>query len=205
MPASRCWLHFVPALALALTLTLTLMSSFAAAQQSDQAVAERALGPQWKQFSRRAGMIFAGTVLAPAIRPASNQTGTTDRSELRTSAGTAPGATTAVHLSFRVDEAIAGVEQGGILTIHEWTGAGDRLRPVSTGQHFLIFLYPSSRLGLTSPVGGALGQIALDASGQNVRAVPVSMVSSDAKQPDAAATNISIVQLERAIRSARGE
>jgi hypothetical protein len=203
MPASRCWLHFVPALALALTLTL--MSSFAAAQPSDQAVAERALGPQWKQFSRRAGMIFAGTVLAPAIRPTSNQTGTTDRSVLHTSAGTAPGAITAVHLSFRVDEAIAGVEQGEILTIHEWPGAHDRLRPVSTGQHFLIFLYPPSRLGLTSPVGGALGQIALDASGQNVPAVPVSMVSSDAKQPDAAATNISVVQIERAIRSARGE
>jgi len=205
MPALRCGLYFVPAVA------LVLLSNFTAAQQSDQVVAERALGPQWKQLSRRAGMIFAGTVLAPATQPGSNGAGTTNRLVLGTAAGTTP----AVQLSFRVDEGIAGVEKGKVLTIREWTGAQDRLRPVSPGQHFLIFLYPPSRLGLTSPVGGSLGQIALDASGQNVRAGSDSIVSSDAQQPGAAATNISIVQvgavqisvaqLGRAIRAARGE
>jgi hypothetical protein len=35
------------------------LSSFAAAQPSDQVAAARVLGPQWKQLSRRAKMIFA--------------------------------------------------------------------------------------------------------------------------------------------------
>ena len=128
-------------------------SSVAAAQPSDQVIAERVLGPQWKQFSRRAGMIFAGTVLA-STRPAM----TIDR------------AIPAVQVSFRVDRAIAGVERGQVLTIREWAGAwsSSLLRPMNQGQHILIFLYPPSRLGLTSPVGGSLGQVALDASGKNV-------------------------------------
>jgi hypothetical protein len=203
MPSSRSELHFVPAL----TLALALMSGFAAAQQSDQAVAERALGPQWKQLSLRAGMIFSGTVLAPATRTAATRTGpnlagTRDRLVLGMSAGTAP----AIQLSFRVDEAIAGIGQGEILTVHEWAGTPGRLPPVSAGQHFLMFLYPPSRLGFTSPVGGSLGQVALDASGQNLPApAAASMVSSDAQQPDAAARKISVVQLERAVRGARGE
>jgi hypothetical protein len=131
------------------------LSSFAAAQQSDQVVAERVLGPQWKQLSRRAGMIFAGTVLTTAT-----QTAATDR--------TVPPVTPAVQLSFRVDQAIAGVEQGQILTLHEWAGAWSMHRPMRSGQHILIFLYPLSRLGLTSPVGGSLGQVALDPSGKSV-------------------------------------
>jgi hypothetical protein len=130
-------------------------ASFALAQQSDQVVAERVLGPQWKQLSRRAGMIFAGTVLASAP-PAT----TIDRA--------VPASIPAVELSFRVDEPIAGVKRGQVVTIHEWTGAMDRQRLMVKGQRILILLYPPSRLGLTSPVGGSLGQVALDASGKNV-------------------------------------
>ena len=126
-------------------------ASFAAAQASDQVIAERVLGSQWKQLSRRAGMIFAGTVLA-----STPPTATIDR------------AIPAVQLSFRVDRAIAGVKRGQVVTIHEWAGAWSMHRPMSKGQHILIFLYPPSRLGLTSPVGGSLGQVALDASGKNV-------------------------------------
>jgi hypothetical protein len=69
------------------------------------------------------------------------------------------------------------------------------------GQHILIFLYPPSRLGLTSPVGGWLGQVALDASGNNV-----SNVSKDAQKWSASGIGtVSVIQLERAIRSARSE
>ena len=38
-------------------------------------------------------------------------------------------------------------------------------RPMRKGEHFLLFLYPPSRLGLTSPVRGAQGQVPLDAGG----------------------------------------
>ncbi len=139
-------------------------------------------------------MIFAGTVLstpaqAATIKTATIQTATTptvvtDRA--------VPGATPAVELSFRVDEAIAGVEPGQILTIHEWAGAWSMHRPMSKGQHILIFLYPPSRLGLTSPVGGSLGQVALDLTGKKVTGKNVSQ-------------SISVIQLERAIRGARNE
>ena len=152
-------------------LAVSALPVFAAAQ-SDDAVAEQILGPQWQQLSRRAGMVFAGTVLSAP------QTPRTDREP------------STVELSFRVDRAIAGVHAGQILTIHEWMGAWSRHRPMRPGDHVLLFLYPPSRLGLTSPVGGALGQVALDASGQKVL------------RP---AAYISISQLERAIRAARGE
>src|ERR1019366_6593758 len=154
-----------------LAVALAFLSSFVAAQQSDQALAERVLGPQWKQLSRRAGMIFAGTVLNATAQTVAPQTAATDRID--------PGTTPAVQLNFRVDEAIAGVERGQVLTIHEWAGAWSMHRPMSKGQHFLMFLYPPSRLGLTSPVGGSLGQIALDSSGQN----------GDALKPDAQKPN----------------
>jgi hypothetical protein len=158
-------------------------SNLGAAQQSDQVIAERVLGSQWRQMSRRAGMIFAGTVLTTATSIATTQTAATDR--------TLPGATPAVQLSFRVDEAIAGVERRQILTIHEWAGAWSMQRPMSKGQHILIFLYPLSRLGLTSPVGGSVGQVALDPNGK----------SASSAQPRFATASVS--QLERAIRSAR--
>jgi hypothetical protein len=170
------------------------LSSFTAAQQSDQVIAERVLGPQWKQLSRRAGMIFAGTVLTAAA-----QTAATDR------------AVPAVQLSFRVDRAIAGVERGQILTIHEWAGAWSMHRPIRSGQHILIFLYPPSRLGFTSPVGGSLGQVALDPSGKNVAeqkpAADIGLRNESSSRPRVPVDtgSVSIVQLERAIRSAREE
>ncbi|MGD0792031.1 MAG: hypothetical protein ABR920_09695 [Terriglobales bacterium] len=176
------------------------LSSFAAAQQSDQVIAERVLGPQWKQLSRRAGMIFAGTVLAAAT-----QTAATDRA--------VPGTTPAVQLSFRVDQPIAGVERGQVLTIHEWAGAWAMHRPMRSGQRVLIFLYPPSRLGLTSPVGGSLGQVALDPSGKNVSeharkpaaAIGLRNPSSPRPRVTVDTRGVSVVQLERAIRSAREE
>ena len=188
-----------------LVVALAFLSSFAAAQQSDQVVAERVLGPQWKQLSRRAGMIFAGTVLAAPAQTVTAQTAAADRA--------VPGTTPAVQLRFRVDRAIVGVEQGQILTIHEWAGAWSMHRPMRSGQHILIFLYPLSRLGLTSPVGGSLGQVALDPSGKNVSeymqkpAAAVSLRNEPSARPHVPvdARNVSVVQLERAIRSAREE
>jgi hypothetical protein len=176
------------------------LSSSAAAQQSDQVIAERVLGPQWKQLSRRAGMIFAGTVLNGATSTVTTQTAVTDRAD--------PGATPAVQLSFRVDEAIAGVERGQVLTIHEWAGAWSMHRPMSKGEHILIFLYPPSRLGLTSPVGGSLGQVALDSSGKNIverKSTAIGVQNTSSAQPRVPVARVSVVQLERAIRSARSE
>ena len=167
-------------------------------QSSDQAVAERILGPRWQQLSRRAGMIFVGTVLGGAAPD---------------SESVAAGKVSySVQVRFRVDRAIAGVESGQILTIHEWAGASSLHRPMVGGQHLLLFLYPPSRLGLTSPVDGSLGQILLDSRGEyvskdellrrNAMTALQTMPVGAAQQPSA---TVSVGQLERAIRSARKE
>ncbi len=181
------------------------LSILAAAQQSDQVIAERVLGPQWKQLSRRAGMIFAGTVLTAATQTGITQTAAPDRA--------VSAAAPMVQLSFRVHQAIAGVEQGQILTIHEWAGAWSMHRSMSSGQHILIFLYPLSRLGFTSPVGGSLGQVVLDPSGKIVSnyeqtpSAPMGVQNESLPQPPVPldTRSVSVVQLERAIRSARNE
>jgi hypothetical protein len=189
-------------------------ANFALAQQSDQVIAERVLGAQWKQLSRRAGMIFTGTVLGSTL-PAT----TIDRG--------VPASIPAVQLSFRVDRAIAGVERGQVLAIREWAGAwsSSMRRPMIKGQHILIFLYPPSRLGLTSPVGGSLGQVALDSSGKTVsrpgfanafqpgRHVPEGLKPASSQRRNGTAEavpytkpgTVSVVQLERAIRGVRSE
>ncbi len=185
------------------------LSISAAGQQSDQVIAERVLGPQWKQLSHRAGMIFAGTVLTTAAQtPAIDRAVPAATPSVQTPAIPTP----AIQLIFRVDRAIAGVEPGQILTIHEWAGAWSMHRPMSSGQHILIFLYPPSRLGFTSPVGGSLGQVALDSSGKNVSdqeqkpaAVGVRNGSPPRPLVPVDTGSVSVVQLERAIRSARTE
>lgn len=140
------------------------VSNLAAATQSDFEAAERVLGPQWKQLSCRAGMVFAGTVM-------------NSRAQEVGTARTVPS----TELSFRIDRAIAGVKSGHVLTIHEWQGAISRHRSLRNGDHVLLFLYPPSRLGFTSPIGGSQGQISLNGSEKDLD------------------------KLERAIRTARGE
>jgi hypothetical protein len=170
------------------------LSSLAAGQSlsgqsvSDEAVASQILGPQWKQLARRAGIIFAGTVLAAAAQTVTPAAATQFA---------IPGAIPTIQLRFRVNEAIAGVEPGQTLTVHEWAGASSMHRALQPGERILIFLYAPSRLGLTSPVAGQSGLIALDSTGKNLTAAP-----SGAHLDPA---SISVVQLKRAIRSAREE
>jgi hypothetical protein len=105
----------------------------------------------FRQLVRSAGIIFSGRVVfighaASALRP--------------------KPASTAV--TFRVENAIRGTLPGRNLTIHEWAGlwtSGERYR---VGERVLLFLYSPSRLGLTSPVAGALGKFTMDAQGQVV-------------------------------------
>jgi hypothetical protein len=182
---------------------------------SDQATAARVLGSQWKQMSRRAGIIFVGTVLAGDLPVPTSD-------EFIAAPATIPPSLSTIHVSFRVDRGIAGVESGQLLTIHEWEGASSVHRPMNTGQHVLLFLYSPSRLGFTSPVGGASGEVLLDASGKNVaeRKPGANFKSLSATAPSipsdpsiASTPSLSlrtgpnrpvrVDQLERAIRSAR--
>jgi hypothetical protein len=105
----------------------------------------------FRQLVRSAGIIFSGRVVfigraASPLRP--------------------NPASTAV--TFQVENAIRGTLPGRNLTIHEWAGlwtSGERYR---VGERVLLFLYSPSRLGLTSPVAGALGKFTMDAQGQVV-------------------------------------
>lgn len=100
-------------------------------------------------FARPAGMIFSGTVTRIERKPAH-----------------AGQAVATVMVTFRVNNAIRGVTPGDELTVVEWIGlwsAGQRYR---LGEHLLLFLYPNSKLGLTSLVGGNMGRFAIDASGR---------------------------------------
>jgi hypothetical protein len=157
----------------------------AAAQQSDQLLAARVLGPEWKKMVRTAGIVFSGTVLSVENLPAKDQ------------------AVPTIQMKLRVVRAIAGVEAGQVLTIREWAGAWSMHRPLRPGEHVLLLLYPPSSLGFTSPVSGAFGQIALDASATRV-AAPMSRNRRKTGGAPAAET-ISVLQLERAIRIARKE
>jgi hypothetical protein len=61
-------------------------------------------------------------------------------------------------ISFHIDTAIRGVRSGQTLVVSEWAAlwsSGERYRP---GEHLCLFLYPPSKLGLTSPVGGRAGR-----------------------------------------------
>lgn len=98
---------------------------------------------------RKAGYIFVGTVSA-----------------VEQPAPAVPNAVIAVRVSFRVEQAIRGVQAGQTLVIREWAGlweSGPRYHP---GERLLLFLYSPSKLGLTSPVGGQLGRFPVDRDGQ---------------------------------------
>ena len=105
-------------------------------------------GATLEQLSRHAGYIFRGRVLS-VDRPRPTR-----------------GAVTTVLVTFEVLEGIRGVRSGERLTIQEWAGLWSAGRPrYRPGQELLLFLYPRSRLGLTSPVGGDLGVLPIDAQG----------------------------------------
>ena len=68
-------------------------------------------------------------------------------------------------MTFHVENAVRGATPGRDLTITQWIGlwaSGQRYR---VGERVLLILYPNSKLGLTSVVGGSLGRFAVDRAG----------------------------------------
>jgi len=100
-------------------------------------------------FVRAAGMIFSGTVIKIERRPAN-----------------AGQALETVAVTFHVEHAIRGTAPGQELTVRQWIGLWSSGQRYRVGEHVLLFLYPPSKLGLTSSVGGTLGRFSIDAAGQ---------------------------------------
>jgi hypothetical protein len=165
-------------------LAVVCLASVSTAQLPDQLAAERVLGPHWRQMARVSGMIFSGTV----IEIDSQSVG--------------KGAPLPLMLTtLRVDRAMVGVRAGEVLTVREWTGASSMRRTMTRGERLLIFLYPPSRLGLTSPVGGRFGQVALDARGEIVPANLRSNMLSGAEPTSAAEAVVNSAALAARLRS----
>jgi hypothetical protein len=104
--------------------------------------------PTFSQLARTAGTIFAGTVTRIEPGPAAGGS-----------------AVPTVAITFHVERPLRGAVPGGSLTILEWLGLWSSGQRYAVGEHVLLFLYPPSKLGLTSVVGGALGQFHLDSAG----------------------------------------
>jgi hypothetical protein len=71
-----------------------------------------------------------------------------------------------VQINFHVDQGMRGVRTGQTVSIREWAGlwqSGERYRP---GERVLLFLYPPSQLGLTSPVRGPAGRFRIGPDGR---------------------------------------
>lgn len=175
-------------------------------QQTDEQAIAGALGPQWKQLSHRAGVIFAGTVLAAGGKEGKRESfdaSVSDHFQAHISSQSS------LQVRFRIDEPITGTgaNPGEIFTIHEWSGAWSLHRPLQSGQRVLIFLYPLSRLGFTSPVGGSQGVLVLDPSGKYVSAEELQFRKPSSSSQNAFSIQgpISVAQLKRALRRAREE
>jgi len=106
------------------------------------------LPSSFRPLIQRSGYIFAGTVLAVEHVPP------------------LPNEMPIVRVVFHIDEAIRGVQQGQTLTIREWAGSWNSSQQYRRGERVLLFLYPPSKLGLTSLVTGNSGQLELNARGE---------------------------------------
>lgn len=100
-------------------------------------------------LTRAAGAIFSGTVTAIARRPA------TGGQTVQT-----------VAITFHIENAIRGATPGEYLTISQWIGLWSGGQRYRVGERVLLFLYPPSKLGLTSCVAGGMGRLPIDAWGR---------------------------------------
>ena len=101
------------------------------------------------QLSEAAGMIFSGTVASVVKHPASSGQ---------------PVET--VSITFHVDTAFRGTSVGQDLTVKEWIGLWTEGQRYRVGDRALLFLYPPSKLGLTSSVAGPIGRFEVDTAGR---------------------------------------
>jgi hypothetical protein len=101
------------------------------------------------QFVRASGKIFSGTVTSIERRPA-----------------TLGQSVETVAVTFHIENAIRGATPGESLTISQWIGLWSSGQRYRVGERVLVFLYPNSKLGLTSCVGGGMGRLAIDPAGR---------------------------------------
>jgi hypothetical protein len=144
--------------------------------------------PNIPKLTQSSGYIFAGTVKSVERVMPRNQRGTA-----------------VMRITFQVQRGMLGITDGQMLTVNEWAGlwqTGERYR---AGEQVLLFLYPPSKLGLTSPVGGWSGHFNID--GGKVIGRPVAGPSRFATPTSDAfpRTPITIDDVAREVQRAREE
>jgi hypothetical protein len=92
--------------------------------------------------------IFSGTVTRVQPRPAN-----------------AGQSVATVAITFHIENAILGTVRDRDFTISEWMGLWSSGQRYRVGERVLLFLYPRSKLGLTSSVAGAMGRFTVDTQG----------------------------------------
>lgn len=137
------------ALIVAITSLLTAQAPVPAARKSSpvEGAGPMMLPPIFRPILGSSGQVFAGTVISVQHNSGSS------------------GALATTSIRFHVDEAIRGVRKNQLVEIKEWAGlwqSGEQYHP---GERVLLFLYPPSKLGLTSPVGHTAGRFPIDKGG----------------------------------------
>jgi hypothetical protein len=95
-----------------------------------------------------AGIIFSGTVI-----------------RIQAPSGANAQTVSTVAITFHVENALRGTTAGRELTIYEWAGVWSSGQRYRVGERVFVFLYPRSKLGLTSSVAGPIGRFAVDTRG----------------------------------------
>ena len=168
---------------LLLVVALTLCAVSSAAQTS--ILTSLSNSPDLQQITRKAGLIFTGTVVA--VTPIRER----DADQI-----------SSVEVTFQVEQALRGPKAGQRFSIREWPGlwlSGERYR---IGQRMMIFLYPPSRAGLTSPVGGGAGRFDIDRDGR-ISVKPVQPPSVGRSPQPVRSTTVSRVPLSTFSRAIR--
>lgn len=127
---------------------LAVLPYAAAAAQSAPAPPPLQLSPAFRELARVSGYIFTGTVTSVSANLAGES---------------APLPT--IEVTFRVEQPYRGVQRGQFLRIREWAPLWNAGQQYRVGERALLFLYPQSKLGLTSVVGQPAGRIKASPSG----------------------------------------
>ena len=105
--------------------------------------------PNIPKLTQSSGYIFAGTVKSVERVTPRN-----------------PQSTGVMRVTFQVQRGMLGVTSGKTLAINEWAGLWQNGERYRVGEQVLLFLYPPSKLGLTSPVGGWSGHFSVGQGGK---------------------------------------
>jgi hypothetical protein len=134
-----------------LLLGLILLGSLPATAAEPLQPPGRHILPLRHSLTLRSGYIFSGTVKA------------VERLSPRNNNGVA-----VMRITFYVNQGLRGTRTGQTLIIREWAGLWQEKERYQPGEQVMLFLYPPSKLGLTSPVGGTSGRFPVNSGGQVV-------------------------------------